>query len=52
MKTYIVDSFTNEQFKGNPAGVCFPENEISESKMLHIANELGLSETAFLKKKK
>jgi PhzF family phenazine biosynthesis protein len=50
MKTYIVDSFTNEQFKGNPAGVCFPEHEIGESKMLHIANELGLSETAFLKK--
>lgn len=49
MKTYIVDSFTNEQFKGNPAGVCFPEHEISDSKMLHIANELGLSETAFLK---
>ena len=50
MKTYIVDSFTNELFKGNPAGVCFPENEIGEDKMLHIANELGLSETAFLKR--
>jgi PhzF family phenazine biosynthesis protein len=49
MKTYIVDSFTSEYFKGNPAGVCFPEHEISEDKMLHIANELGLSETAFLK---
>jgi PhzF family phenazine biosynthesis protein len=49
MKTYIVDSFTNEHFKGNPAGVCFPEHDISEDKMLHIANELGLSETAFLK---
>jgi PhzF family phenazine biosynthesis protein len=49
MKTYIVDSFTSEQFKGNPAGVCFPEQEISEGCMLHVANELGLSETAFLK---
>lgn len=48
MKTYIVDSFTHEQFKGNPAGVCFPENDISEVSMQHIANELGLSETAFL----
>ena len=49
MKTCIVDSFTNEQFKGNPAGVCFPEQELSEEKMLLIAQELGLSETAFLK---
>src|SRR5450755_779478 len=49
MKTYIVDSFTSDYFKGNPAGVCFPEHEISEDQMLHIANELGLSETAFLK---
>ena len=48
MKTYIVDSFTHEQFKGNPAGVCFPENDISEVSMQHIAKELGLSETAFL----
>jgi PhzF family phenazine biosynthesis protein len=48
MKTYIVDSFTKEQFKGNPAGVCFPEKEISEDHMLHIAQELGLSETAFV----
>jgi PhzF family phenazine biosynthesis protein len=49
MKTFIVDSFTNESFKGNPAGVCFPENEISEKQMLQVAMELGLSETAFVK---
>jgi PhzF family phenazine biosynthesis protein len=49
MKTYIVDSFTSEYFKGNPAGVCFPDYEISEDDMLHIAQELGLSETAFVK---
>ncbi len=48
MKTYIVDSFTNEAFKGNPAGVCFPKNEISNDSMLNIAKELGLSETAFV----
>ena len=49
MKTSIVDSFTSEHFKGNPAGVCFPEHEISDKKMQLIAWELGLSETAFLK---
>ena len=48
MKTYIVDSFTNEPFKGNPAGVCFLQHEISEAKMLNIAREFGLSETAFV----
>ncbi len=48
MKTFIVDSFTGEFFKGNPAGVCFPEEELSEFKMQQIATELGLSETAFV----
>lgn len=48
MKTYIVDAFTKEPFKGNPAGVCFPEQEISEEKMLKVALELGFSETAFV----
>lgn len=46
--TYIVDSFTNEPFKGNPAGVCLLEKELSEEKMLLIAQELGFSETAFV----
>lgn len=48
MKTYIVDSFTNEAFKGNPAGVCFPSKALSDTQMLLIAQELGLSETAFV----
>jgi len=49
MKTFIVDAFTNEAFKGNPAGVCFPENELEDKQMLQVAMELGLSETAFVK---
>lgn len=48
MKTYIVDSFTDEAFKGNPAGVCILESPISNELMLKIAQELGLSETAFI----
>ncbi|MGN6639891.1 MAG: PhzF family phenazine biosynthesis protein [Mucilaginibacter sp.] len=48
MKTYIVDSFTDQPFKGNPAGVCFPTDALSEEKMLNIAREFGLSETAFV----
>src|SRR5690554_3558512 len=48
MKTYIVDSFTDTPFKGNPAGVCLLESLINDEKMLKIAQELGLSETAFV----
>jgi PhzF family phenazine biosynthesis protein len=50
IKTFIVDSFTNQPFKGNPAGVCLLVNTLEDSEMLSIAQELGLSETAFIKK--
>ena len=30
MKYYIVDAFSNQLFKGNPAGVCILEKEISD----------------------
>lgn len=49
MKTFIVDSFTKERFKGNPAAVCFPLYEPGETEMLRIAQEFNLSETAFVK---
>ncbi len=48
--TYIVDSFTNEAFKGNPAGVCLLESPLNEWEMQSIAAELNLSETAFVQK--
>ncbi len=48
MKTFIVDSFTKEAFKGNPAGVSFPQQALSADTMQHVAMELGLSETAFV----
>lgn len=50
VKTFIVDSFTTAQFKGNPAGVCLLENDLPADTMLSIARELGLSETAFVRK--
>jgi PhzF family phenazine biosynthesis protein len=49
MKSYIVDSFTKHPFKGNPAGVCFPDQEPDDEKMLRIAGEFGFSETAFVR---
>jgi PhzF family phenazine biosynthesis protein len=48
VKTFIIDSFTERPFKGNPAGVCFVEAPLSDQTMLHIAQELNLSETAFI----
>jgi PhzF family phenazine biosynthesis protein len=48
MKTFIVDSFTDKPFKGNPAGVCMVESPLGDQRMLEIAQELNLSETAFL----
>lgn len=48
MKTFIVDSFTDVPFRGNPAGVCLTASPLREKVMLDIAQELGLSETAFV----
>lgn len=48
MKYFIVDAFTDELFKGNPAGVCFPNEQLSDDKMQNIAAENNLAETAFV----
>jgi PhzF family phenazine biosynthesis protein len=45
---YQVDSFTNQPFSGNPAGVCILEKPAEESWMKAVAREMNLSETAFL----
>lgn len=50
MKIFQVDAFTNEMFKGNPAGVCLFVKDESDEWMQKMANEMNLSETAFLQK--
>ena len=45
---YHVDAFTNQPFSGNPAVVCVTEKPLSEELMAKIANEMKLSETAFI----
>lgn len=50
MKQYIVDSFTNEPFAGNPAAVCVMDSWPSEGSMMKLAMENNLSETAFIVK--
>lgn len=48
IEIYIVDSFTNKPFSGNPAGVCILNKDLKSEEMQNIAKELGLSETAFV----
>lgn len=50
MKTYFVDSFTTQKFKGNPAAVCLLEKDLEPPIMQAIATEIGFSETAFVRK--
>jgi len=46
---FQVDSFTQEAFSGNPAGVCLVLNGDREDEwMQNVAKEMNLSETAFL----
>ncbi|MDZ5000569.1 PhzF family phenazine biosynthesis isomerase, partial [Clostridium perfringens] len=49
IKIYQVDAFTNKAFKGNPAAVCILEDDINDELMKSIAQEMNLSETAFVK---
>jgi PhzF family phenazine biosynthesis protein len=44
---YIVDSFTNKLFSGNPAAVCVLDEWVPDEVLQKIAAENNLSETAF-----
>lgn len=48
MRIFSVDTFTNIPFTGNQAGVCLLNQEIDDSLMLKIAEELNYSETGFV----
>ncbi len=45
-----VDAFTDEPFAGNPAAVCILTEAMSDRWMQSVAQEMNLSETAFLLK--
>lgn len=45
---YQVDAFTDRPFSGNPAAVCILPEPAEESWMQNLAEEMNLSETAFL----
>ena len=48
IETYFVDSFTTEPFKGNPAGVCLLNNEMSDEKMFFTFPPYHLGVAQFL----
>lgn len=50
MEIFIVDSFTDSPFRGNPAGVCLLDGEKDSSWLQKVAREMNQSETAFLLK--
>ena len=50
MKIERVSAFSLENEGGNPAGVVFSDEMLSDEKMLEIAKEVNYSETAFLTK--
>jgi len=45
---YVVDAFTDQPFRGNPAGVCVLPSPLPDAQLLAIARELRHSETAFV----
>ena len=47
----IVDAFTNERFRGNPAAICVLANAREDAWMAAVAREMNLSETAYLQRR-
>ena len=46
-----VDAFADRPFTGNPAGVCVLEDERDDAWLQSVAQEMNVSETAFLRKR-
>lgn len=49
--TYIIDTFTETRFKGNPTGVCYFKHNADDETMLALGNELGFPVSAFISKR-
>ncbi|MCP4427858.1 MAG: PhzF family phenazine biosynthesis protein [Chloroflexi bacterium] len=48
MNLFQVDAFTDKPFAGNPAAVCLLDEARDDAWLLNVAQEMNLSETAFL----
>ena len=45
----VVDAFSEQPFRGNPAAVCLPPGDADAAWMQSVAAEMNLAETAFLR---
>ena len=50
LKIFQADAFTDKAFAGNPAAVCILTDPRDDAWMQNLAQEMNLSETAFLRK--
>jgi len=50
IRCWQVDAFTNRPFAGNPAAICWLEEEADPTWMQSVASEMNLSETAFVRR--
>lgn len=50
IKVILVKAFTKDKSQGNPAGVIFDADNLSDDQMTKISSELGFSESAFVQK--
>lgn len=50
IRCWQVDAFTNRLFGGNPAAICWLEDEADPIWMQSVASEMNLSETAFVRR--
>ncbi|MEZ6106829.1 MAG: PhzF family phenazine biosynthesis protein [Pirellulaceae bacterium] len=48
VRCFQVDAFATQPFTGNPAAVCYLDDPQSDSWYQSVANEMNLSETAFV----
>jgi PhzF family phenazine biosynthesis protein len=48
VRIFTVDAFTDQRFRGNPAGVCLLDKPLPDQLMQQIAAEMNLAETAFV----
>ena len=48
METFIVDSFADSPFRGNPTVICMMRDCLDEEMMQKIAAEMNQSQTVFV----
>lgn len=50
IKVHILKSFTNDRSQGNPVGIVFDADNLTDEQMMEIVQKTGYSECAFIQK--